>query len=226
MLPVKTLVVQLFGISLYGIPVVFGIPSVSAAEVAVYSGQPAFYDIPSQDLATALKAYAAVNHLQLLYETALTMDRQSVLVKGVFTPEAALQMLLSDSGLTGSRTDVDAITISLTSQRQATTAPVPVVPDDRFLGMLQTAILQALCQSDVTRPGAYRMALQVWIRPDGTIRRTTLLNSTGDAHRDAAFVRDLQDTSVGEMPPANMLQPITMTVMPHSHLDAKGCDDR
>lgn len=171
------------------------------------------YDIPAEDLARALNAYAAASGLQVLYESALAAGRRSAAVKGRMTPEAALAQLLAGSGLVGRRTDTDAITLFAERREAATPAAPP--PDPRFLGALQGAVLGALCGAEETRPGAYRAALQLWITPAGAIARAALLSSTGDVRRDAALQRLLPGTVVGA-PPQGLGQPVTLVIGPRA----------
>jgi len=184
-----------------------------AVERSATSGESTVYDIPAQDLAPALNAYAAASGLQVLYETALAAGRHSVAVKGRMTPDTALQLLLSGSGLVSRRTDVDAIT--LYAEKPPDVAPAPARPDPRFLGVLQGAVLGALCGTEETRPGAYRAALQLWITPAGAITRAALLSSTGDVRRDAALQRLLPGTVVGAPPPV-LGQPVTLIIGPRA----------
>ena len=171
------------------------------------------YDIPAQELARALNAYAAASGLQVLYETALAAGRRSTAIKGRMTADAALAQLLAGSGLVGRRTDVDAIT--LFAERPADAAAVRPAPDGHFLGALQGAVLGALYGSDETRPGAYRAALQLWLTPAGTIARAALLSSTGDVRRDAALQRLLPGTQIGPQPPG-LGQPVTLVIGPRA----------
>ena len=57
-----------------------------------------------------------------------------------------------------------------------------------FAAALQGALGKALCGSPLTRPGAYRAALQLWIGPVGVVEHSRLLGPTGDLQRDAALV--------------------------------------
>ncbi|MGO4712707.1 secretin and TonB N-terminal domain-containing protein [Bradyrhizobium sp. 2TAF24] len=184
-----------------------------AVERSTASGDSTVYDIPAQDLARALNAYATASGLQVLYETALAAGRSSTAVKGRMTPDAALQLLLSGSGLVSRRTDVDAIT--LYAEKPPDAAPAPARPDPRFLGVLQGAVLGALCGTEETRPGTYRAALQLWITPAGAITRAALLGSTGDVRRDAALQRLLPGTVVGA-PPPGLGQPVTLVIGPRA----------
>ncbi len=213
---------------LFGLLLVFGVSSSASAQQQVPlapSSQEVNYDIPSQGLAEALNAYAAATGVQVLYETALTSGRNSAAVKGTLTPEVALRALLASTGLIGRRTDVDAITIFPESQgRVAGTALV--APDARFLGALQASGLEALCNRAETRPGNYRMALQLWTNSYGAIQRAALLSSTGNTRRDAELTEILRDVTVGARPPTGMAQPITLAIVPRSPLQPLECSGR
>lgn len=182
------------------------------------------FDIPSQSLAAALSAYGTATSAQVLYETSLAMGKNSAAIDGKFTPEAALHALLIGTGLVGRRTDVDAITI-LPESRDRTANTSVVVPDARFLGALQTGILNVLCQNAETRPGAYRMALQLWITPAGMLQRAALLGSTGDVRRDTALIKQLRGVSIAALPPPGMTQPVTLAIVPRSPLQRPECGE-
>lgn len=66
------------------------------------------FSIPAQPLTSALNSFARATGWQLGYQTALTSGRQSTSVSGRYTPLAALQSLLSGTGIsirvTGPRT--------------------------------------------------------------------------------------------------------------------------
>jgi hypothetical protein len=208
----------LFGLLLFNVISAFAQQPVALAPPV----QEVVYDIPSQNLAEALSAYAAATGVQVLYETSLTSGQNSAAVRAKLTPEAALQMLLADTGLVGRRTDVDAITIFRENRNRAAEES-PVVPDPQFLGALQASILKALCNRAETRPGNYRMALQLWITSSGTIRRAALLDSTGNAQRDAVLTEVLHDVRIGALPPAGLSQPVTLAVVPRSPLQPPEC---
>ncbi|MCA6109651.1 secretin and TonB N-terminal domain-containing protein [Bradyrhizobium cenepequi] len=185
-------------------------------------GEEVVFDIPSQPLAAALGTYGATTGVQVLYETALAAGRTSAAIKGSFTQEAALRALLAGTGLVGRRTDVDAITIVPTLREHPASA-ASIVPDARFLGALQAGVLGALCGNTDTRPGGYRMALQLWITPTGALQRASLLGSSGNARRDVALIAQLQNVQIAVLPPAGMTQPITLTIVPRSPLQPLEC---
>jgi outer membrane receptor protein involved in Fe transport len=57
------------------------------------------FDIPAQDLGTALKAFARASHQQLSFDTKAVQGRRSPMLRGMFTPAQALAKLLAGSGL-------------------------------------------------------------------------------------------------------------------------------
>jgi hypothetical protein len=219
--------IWLYGLCLcFAAPFILGALPVAAEERGASASGSAAYDIPSQDLAKALNAYAAASGVQVLYEAPLTAGRRSAAVKGEFSSVTALQLLLAGTGLVGRRTDVDAITITPIQGEQADRSSPKILPDPRFLGALQAGIIDALCDSAETRPGAYRMAIQLWITSENNIERAVLLDSTGDPNRDAALTRILRGVNIGTPPPAGMAQPVTLTIVPRSPLAGDECAGR
>lgn len=78
---------------------VVGIASVAApapahAEEAVYT-----FDIPSQELGSALRTFGRAARQQVSFDSALTRGKRSVAIKGRHTATDALRILLGDSGL-------------------------------------------------------------------------------------------------------------------------------
>lgn len=168
------------------------------------------FDIPAQSLESALEAFAEQSRLEVLYETALTDGRRSSEVKGVFARSAALRQLLSGTGLEFTYTAERAFT--LMPVRTATGPSRIMANYDRFLGGVQAGVLAALCQNPETRPGAFRLAMQLWIGHSGRIENARLLNSTGVNRRDAAITETLRRLVFGQSPPSDMPQPVTMVL--------------
>lgn len=167
------------------------------------------FDIPSQQLDVALDVFSSASGYQVLYETALTADRRSTAVSGSFTEEAALRLLLKGTGLDFAYTAERAFTLVRVEERSRSAAEF--YP---FLGRVQSRIMAALCLKSETRPGAFRVALQLWIGPRGRIERPILLSSTGQADRDVAIADALIDLALETSPPAGMPQPVTMVLRP------------
>ncbi len=169
------------------------------------------FDIPAQPLDQALEAFGAASGLQIFYENILTNGHRSTAVKGVFTPRAALQILLWGSGLTARVIAVDTISVAkppdaALAKRQTGHAYLP------YYGVLQAGIMKALCASAETRLGAYHIALQYWINPAGRIARFKLLGSSGNDERDKAVMTAMQGLVLP--PPLDMPQPVTMAIEP------------
>jgi iron complex outermembrane recepter protein len=57
------------------------------------------FDIPREDLALALNQIAQQSHIEIAYSARLTRGKISSSLKGTYTPEQALEMLLEGSGL-------------------------------------------------------------------------------------------------------------------------------
>jgi TonB family protein len=56
--------------------------------------------------------------------------------------------------------------------------------------------------------------VKVWVRPDGTIERIALAQSSGDKERDRAIEAALSRISrISQAPPADMPQPVSMQIV-------------
>ncbi|WP_084799505.1 hypothetical protein [Bradyrhizobium sp. Ai1a-2] len=181
------------------------------------------FDIPPQALDQALNVFRSAAGVQIFYETALTAGRRSREVKGSFAPGRALQTLLGGTGLVARRTDVDAFAI-LPGRAEPDRAEAPASPPDgRFVGALQNGVLDLLCRNSQTRPGRYKVALELWIAPTGAIQRSAIMASTGDVALDTALLRVLQGGSINAAPPASVPQPFILTVAPRAPSETGDC---
>lgn len=207
-----------------------GTAAVNADEVRARSGisasrQIVAYDIPAQALDSALDIYIKVSGAQVFYETALTAGRRSAEVKGQFAPDAALRALLMGTGLVGRLTDFDAFSIIPATEQHVAARVTAFARDSRFVNALQANVLKALCGNSQTRPGSYKIAFELWIGPAGGVQSSALVGSTGDAARDAALLKALQDVVVDEALPIGIPQPIIMSILsraPHETGDCAG----
>lgn len=210
---------MILGLGIWAFTVIAAVAGQAALPLA--PGHEVRYGIPAQSLADALTAYAAASSVQVLYETALVAGRKSAAVNGELAPSVALQRLLAGTGLVARQTDVDAVTVVPADREPAVRSPSG---DERTLmAALQVGILDTLCKSEVTRPGNFRIALQLWITPVGTVRHAVLLGSTGDFRRDDALVLALQRVTLAGMAPAKIAQPVTMVIAPRGHDQAPEC---
>lgn len=194
--------------ALLALLLVTGVSGPTLAQLA--TNEPAKFNIAAQSLETAREDFGVTSRMQVLYETSLTDGRRSTEVQGTFSHEAALRRLLSGTGLDFTYTEERAFTLVYARR----VSPRPIRDFYSFLGGVQTRIISVLCRHSRTRPGAFRIAMQFRIRPDGRIEKPRLLSSTGAARRDGAIAAVLANLAVGSAPPADMPQPVTMILRP------------
>lgn len=175
-------------------------------------------DLPAQDLEHALHAYSRATGMAVLVDRELTRGRRSIAVRGRFTAQEALAVLLTGSGLMARYARDDAVTL------QVPPTPAPLLRgasarntariNTSYAAALQQAIEASLCRSPLTRPGSFRALVQVWVNADGVIEHSRLVSSTGDEQRDEALVRSLGTTRVERPAPSALRQPVTLLLMP------------
>ena len=176
-------------------------------------------NLPAQDLEHALQAYSRATGMAVLVDRELTRGRRSISVRGRFTAQEALAMLLTGSGLMARYARSDAFTLQLpeVSQPPATrgaAARNAARINNSYATALQQAIETSLCRSSLTRPGSFRALVQVWVNPQGLIEHSRLVSSTGDEQRDEALVRNLGTARVERPAPSSLRQPVTLLLMP------------
>jgi hypothetical protein len=173
------------------------------------------FNIPSQPLSEALSRYVDATGRDALYDTSLAAGRVSGDVRGLFAPDEALKKLLSGTGLAAEfvaeRTFV-VLPVPPAAQQTAKRARSP--EDRRYYGLIQTRITDALCRSGVPRPGSYRFATVFWIAPDGAVRRSQRVGSTGSPEADQRIDETLRKVRFDEPPPADFLQPVLILIVP------------
>ncbi len=185
-----------------------------------------WFDIPAQPVASALSAYVAVTGRPAAYNGNLAVGRISAAVKGRLTAAAALHLLLSDTGLLARETDAEAFVVVPAADEPLVGAPPTTIAanalsrqspeQQRYSGIIQSAVNGALCARPETAPGAYRLAISFRVGALGDIVQLKLLSTTGDEQRDRAIVMQLRSAAVGEAPPLLMPQPFTMVLLPLS----------
>lgn len=180
------------------------------------------FDIGPQPLSTAVRAFSDVTGQALLVDERLLVGRVSPGARGEFTAEDALRRLLAGTGLRERYTSDKAFTLMVSSEMamgSVTVAPAVSATESAnamatdYGAALQAAVESALCNSARTRPGAYRLALQVWVAPSGELHRVRLLGSTGEIERDKAVEAALGGLRV-DAPPAGLAQPLTLLLLP------------
>lgn len=190
------------------------------------------FDIRPQSLGTALRAYGEVTGQAVLVDDSLTAGRLSPGVQGDFDRVEALQRLLAGTGLVASYSTDQAFTLKLAERVGSTdikadeSSPSSVgggleVVTQSYAGSIQRSIESALCRFDETKPGTYRLALQLWIAPSGKIEQTRVL-SVDDPAR-AAAVSDALDRMMLDPPPIAMPQPLTLLLLPRKAAATARC---
>lgn len=192
------------------------------------------FHIPSQPLASALEGYARACGVEVLYESGIVEGKVAPALEGEFTPEMALQMLLSGSEVRVRYARHNAITLSADAPDDAMNLPPASALVDadlsldtlrvsggetadaaglrEFSAIVQLEVERALRQNGKTASGNYRIGLSLWVDASRKIRRVALVQSTGDAERDASISLALQGLTLTRAPPANAPQPVQLVI--------------
>ncbi len=201
------------------------------------------FDLPSQPLAEALQAYGRIADLFVMADAALLRTRISSPVSGDYTAHEALQRLLAGTGLDVRFTSAHSAVILPPSAATGPAASTPAVQGETteasgaiatsmidgvgsasaYALVIQARLTEALCRSPRTRPGGYRLAVQLFIDDAGAVAAMKLLGSTGDAARDAAIVRAVGALVFDSGPPPTLAQPVTILLRPQGKGIANGC---
>ena len=176
-------------------------------------------DLPAQELEPALHAYSHATGMAVLVDRELTRGRRSIGVRGHFTAQQALAVLLTGSGLMARYARDDAFTLQVPQVSQApvtggASARSTARLNHSYATAVQQAVEASLCRSPLTRPGSFRALVQVWVNPQGLIEHSRLVSSTGDEQRDEALVRSLGAARVERPAPSSLRQPVTLLLMP------------
>lgn len=167
------------------------------------------FNIPAQPLSGALYSFSAASGVEVLVDARNAAGRRSSTVTGTMPPHQALQVLLAGSHLVAKEFAPGTVTLSVPEAANA--------PGARFypyFAEIQRAVEQTLCHDSRTLPGAYRVALKLWIGPSGEVVRSKRLDTTGDSDRDAALDAVVSSVRVGSPPPAELPQPVALIVSP------------
>ncbi|MEN3384737.1 MAG: hypothetical protein V7608_4781 [Hyphomicrobiales bacterium] len=170
------------------------------------------FDIPAQPLASALEVYCAAAGLQMFVDMDAIAGQRAAAIQGTFTRAGALQSLLAGTGLAASFIGDQGFTL-VRLPVSATAAGAPNATSVTRLGYsaaLQAGLREALCRREETRPGTYRSVGRLWVGGSGSVIRAELVTSTGDRARDEILLAALRSVAVGEPPPPDLPQPITL----------------
>lgn len=195
--------------------------SVSALVTGAFAGsvaQAVNFHILAQPLASALTAYSLTSGLELYYDGALAIGRESTAVIGTFEPDDALGSLLSGTGLVARRSGPRSLTI--TARR-----PIVVAGSSAqtYFAFVQTRVSEALCAQAETRPTSGDFVIQFWVSRSGEISRIRLLDAPPNTSGEDAFARALRGLQIGAVPPEGLPQPITMAILARTGREPSGC---
>lgn len=197
------------------------------------------FDIPEQPLVSALQAYSAASGVAILYSSGVDAGQRSPAIHGEYSREAALKMLLANTGLMPRYARADAIALidpsasshdepppnALSGTDMAldtlhVTGAANSAPDRDaladYVGVIQQDVQQALKKSGKTRDGSYRVGVNLWVDPSRTVRRADVIHSTGDSDRDAAIAAALQGVVIRKAAPARTPQPVRIMILVRS----------
>jgi len=83
-----------------------------------------------------------------------------------------------------------------------------------YANVIKGEVLNSLENESNVRRGSYSVSVRIWVRPDGTIERYRLAQSTGDPERDRAIEAALGRIGrFSQPPPAELPQPISLRLV-------------
>lgn len=172
------------------------------------------FDLPAQDLASALDQYQTITRQSALYETQLVRGKTSTTVRGRFTPRQALSKLLQGTGLTAEVVNERSVMLKRSTVRRPLTATEQALAERRYDGQTQQRLTQALCAHPALQAGKHRMVLRYWIDDDGRIERLKVRIAAAPA-LEAGVRAALLGTHVG-LPPAGVSRSAVVLVQPQT----------
>ncbi|WP_456635960.1 STN domain-containing protein [Bradyrhizobium sp. USDA 10063] len=182
------------------------------------------FDIPAQPLAEALVAYGAATGLEVFYDGSLALGQRSTAIKGVFTPVAALEVLLRGTGYVPKTSQyLDAISVIKTPRDLAVSQAAALGRFEPYLAIVQARVTEALCKTDEAKPDDGEIMISFWLDPSGRVLRAQLWHSEISADRQRILLAGLQGLDVGHAVPAGLPQPLAMVIFPPSSREQAGC---
>lgn len=189
---------------------------------ASHSASELQFDIPSQPLAAALRAYGQATGLEVFYDGSLSIGRFSAAVRGSYPPMTGLRALLRGTGYVARNTEI-ANTVTIVSAPPVASLRAGFERFQPYFAVLQARFSDALCDTDDSMLGAEMVTLRFWVDPSGVITHAEALGLDGDVDGRRAVAAKLKGLRVGKDPPPGLPQPLTMVVYPPSAGEAAGC---
>jgi TonB family protein len=191
------------------------------------------FDISPESLVVALHAYSRATGVAVMARTQWLDGLSSAPVNGDYSAREGLQRLLIGTGLQARFTGPDEAAVVPLTTSDTTAAPAPAssatfafidasqidgalegAAYNAYNAMVQTQLAGLLCASARTRPGDYRLVVQMRMGNTGTVLASKIVGSTGDALRDEAIEQAVKTLSVNASPPAGLPQPVTILLRP------------
>lgn len=195
----------------------------SATAQTVSAKTPIEFDIPSQSLNSALERYSEVTGRNALYDTSLAAGRLSSEVRGALAPDEALKALLSGTGLKPEFVaETTFVLLPAPADQQA--AQPRSSEHQRYYGLIQARITDALCRSHGARPGRYRFTAVLWIAADGAVSRSFRVGSAGTLDADQRIDATLRSVRFSTPPPKGFQQPVLILIVPQGPGVTRGCE--
>jgi hypothetical protein len=181
------------------------------------------FDIPGQPLSLALERYGDASGREVLYSAGLAEGRRSSAVRGILSPETALQTLLRGTGLAPRfLPDGSFVLMPISPAVRASTGDAGIFRQ-RYYARIQASLREALCANDDARPGNYRVAALLWIGSSGEVVRHARLGSSGASDLDQGIDRTLGHLTISAPPPTGFAQPVLVMIMPQAPDVTMGC---
>ncbi len=195
------------------------------------------FDIAAQRLGDAIAVYSMVTGLDVLIDGEHA-QRLSSTVRGTMTAPEGLEAMLAGTGLEARRASATSVVIR--ASRFPGMKALPLLPEpagmeasgfnegevlhQSYAAQVQQALRSTLCASTQTRPGSYRLALQLHLDARGTVDRFRLLSTTGVSDRDAAVQLKVRGMAVGSPPPPSLPQPLVVLLLPEGPGAQSDCE--
>lgn len=183
------------------------------------------FDIEAQPLASALGRYGDLTGREVFYDAQLGKGRRSNSVRGVFTAGAAIDVLLSGTGLSAHfLEDGSFVLLPTPPSREPAVQAASDSRQMRYYALIQASLRDTFCRSRAVRPGRYRVVALLWIAPSGIVDHYQRLGSAGAPDIDKGIDETLGKLQLSEPPPPGFTQPILTMIIPWAAGVTMDCD--
>jgi hypothetical protein len=184
------------------------------------------FDIPAQPLDAALAEYFRLTGVQLLYDSAVTVGRRSVAIRGPHAPREALRLMLAGSGLVARYSRSNAAIIVPAADRghrplvplgrvvvrEAVTAPrVSSLERITYYNLLEEELQTRLRTDERTARLVFRIVVALRVDQDGQLRDVRISRSSGRGATDR-LVADVLGGAAVVRPPIGLPQPLMISL--------------